>query len=98
MRSFLNDLYFGKFIPCERKYTQVADDPKMQKIGAIKGYFKNLLSPEDYKKIEEIECLQIQSYALEDVSLFEYGFCAGILMMMDVFNFKEGQRSEQESC
>jgi hypothetical protein len=34
---------------------------------------------------------------IEDINLFEYGFCMGVLMMIDVFGFKENRFTELEN-
>lgn len=54
-----------------------------------------LLSREEYKKFEEMEDLQAEAGTSEDVSLFEYGFCMGVLMIIDVFGFKESRLTER---
>ena len=97
-KSFMYDLYFGNLVPWERGRAQdPAYNPISQKISDIKLHFKALLSPEEYKKFEEMEHLQTQSGEIEDVDLFEYGLCMGALLMIDVFNFREKRLTERES-
>lgn len=97
-KSFMFDLYFGNLTPWERGRSQnPAYTPTTQKISHIKEYFKKLLSPEDYLKFEEIDDLKAQTGAIEDVDLFEYGFCMGILMMIDVFDFRDDRLTERTS-
>ena len=52
-------------------------------------YYKNRLSPEEYKKFEEMQSLQAQADLIKEEELFEYAFCAGALLMIDVFGNKE---------
>lgn len=97
-KSFMYDLYFGNLVPWERGRSQdPAYTPINRKISDIKVHFKGLLSPEEYQKFEEMEELKAQSGAIEDVDLFAYGLSMGILLMIDVFNFKDKRLTEQES-
>lgn len=57
---------------------------------------KSLLSPEEYRKLEEMEDLKAQSDAIENVDLFEYGFGMDALMI-DIFGLKEKRLCERES-
>lgn len=97
-KSFMYDLYFGNLVPWERGRSQdPAYTPITQKINDIKVHFQKLLSPEEYKKFEEMEDLKAQSHTIEDVDLFEYAFSMAVLMMIDVFGFKEKRLTERES-
>lgn len=97
-KSFMYDLYFGNLIPWERERAQdPAYTPLTRRTSDIKVHFQKSLSPEDYKKFEEMENLQSQSGTIEEVDLFEYAFCMGVLMMIDVFGFKEKRLTERES-
>ena len=97
-KSFMYDLYFGNLVPWERGRSQdPAYTPITQKISDIKVHFQKLLSSEEYKKFEEMEDLKAQSHTIEDVDLFEYAFSMAVLMMIDVFNFKEKRLTERES-
>ena len=90
MESILRELYFGNFRPCERERIR---DPEYvaltKKIESIVVYFGDLLSPEGYAKFTEMRELQAQVDLLEEVQLFEYAFCAGALLMIDVFGYKK---------
>lgn len=97
-KSIMYDLYFGNLVPWERGRSQdPAYTPLTRKTGEIKEYFQKLLSPEDFEKFEEMGNLQSQSSTIEDVDLFEYAFCMGTLMMIDVFGFKEKRLTEREN-
>lgn len=97
-KSFMYDLYFGNLVPWERGRAQdPAYTPLTRKISDIKVHFQKLLSPEEHEKFEEMGNLQAQTGTIEDVDLFEYAFCMGALMMIDVFGFKEKRLTEHES-
>ena len=89
MESILRELYFGNVRPCERERVR---DPEyvtlIKRIDSIIMYFGDLLSPEGYAKFTEMRELQAQVDLLEEVELFEYAFCAGALLMIDVFGHK----------
>ena len=89
MESILRELYFGNFRPGERERIR---DPEyvalIKKIDSIVVYFGDVLSPEGYAKFTEMRELQAQTNLFEEVQLFEYAFCAGALLMIDVFSHK----------
>lgn len=88
--SILHDLYFGEIRPWEREQTYTREQRELTgKITEIGKYFKNLLSPEDYKKFEEIRNLRAQADMLESIELFKYAFRTGALMMIDIFHYGE---------
>lgn len=94
-KSFMHDFYFGHFIPWERGRSQDPDyTPINRKISDIKVYFRDKLSPEDNEKIEEMGNLRAQSSTIEDVDAFSYGMCMGMLLMMEVFDFKEKRMTD----
>lgn len=94
-KSLMYDLYFGNLNPWERGRAQDPDyTPLTRKIGDIKVHFQKLLSAEEYEKFEEMGNLQSQAGTIEEVDLFEYGFCMGALIMIDVLGFKERRLSE----
>ena len=86
MESILQELYFGNVTPCERNRVR---DPEYvaltKKIDNIVVHFKELLSPEEYAKLMEILELRAEASIFEEAELFEYAFCLGTLLMIDVF-------------
>ena len=87
--SMIHDLYFGNFSPWERERIRTQEYSTItKKIAAIVEHFKNLLSPEEYAKFAEMQNLQAEIDLIEDVELFEYAFCAGSRLMIDVFKYK----------
>lgn len=95
-RSMMHNMYFGSLTPMERRRSQ---DPEYtaisRKISNIKAHFENFLSPEEYKELEELENLRADTRLIEEAELFEYAFSMAVLMMIDVFSFKEKQLEQE---
>ena len=88
--STLHDLYFGRISPWERERVHTREYRELtQKMVGIAAHFKNLLSAEEYARFEEMQNLRAQTDIINDVTLFEYAFRLGALMMIDVFGFRE---------
>ena len=87
--SMLQELYYGRFAPWERN---PARSPEyialMDKIDEIAAYYQKLLSPEEYKKLEKMQNLQLHANALQEADLFACAFCAGAQLMIDVFGYQ----------
>ena len=94
-KSIMYDLYYGNLVPSERG---CPPDPNYslinRKIIALKEHFASILSPEEYKRFDEVEDLHSQSDTIEAEHLFEYAFCMGALMMINIFDFKERRITE----
>lgn len=87
--SMLDDLYYGRISPWERPRICTHEFEKISnQIIAIEQHFRDLLSPEEYKKIEELQGLRGRAEAIESANLFGYAFSTGALMMIDVFNYE----------
>ncbi len=88
--SMIHELYFGRISPWERERIHTREYSELnKKIDDIVSHFKNLLSPEEYARFEEMQNLRAQTDIIDDVTLFEYSFRLGALMMIDIFGFKE---------
>ncbi len=88
--SMIHDLYFGRISPWERERIHTQEYSELtKKFDDIVAHFKNLLSSEEYARFEEMENLRAQTDIIDDVTLFEYSFRLGALMMIDIFGFKE---------
>ncbi len=88
--SMIHELYFGRISPWERERIHTREYSELnKKIDDIVAHFKNLLSPEEYARFEEMQNLRAQTDIIDDVTLFEYSFRLGALMMIDIFGFKE---------
>lgn len=87
--SLLNNLYYGRISPWERPRLRTRDFKGISNQNvAIEQHFQDLLSPEEFKKFEELQGLRGQAEAIESANLFEYAFSTGALMMIDVFNYE----------
>ena len=87
--SVLHELYFGNISPCERERIHTrAYRVLTEKIETMEKDFKNLLSPEAYEKFQNIQTAQAQAGTMEELDLFEYAFCTGALLMMDILGYK----------
>lgn len=71
--------------------------PIQRKISDIKGHFKNTMSAEEYKTFEQLENLYTESATIEDVDLFGYRLSMGILLMIEVFGFRDSKFTEQDN-
>ena len=88
--SMIHDLYFGRFSPWERERIRTQEySTTTKKIADIVEHFKNLLSPKEYAKFTEMQNFQAEIELMEDVELFEYAFCAGARLMIDVLTYNE---------
>ena len=98
-KSIMYDLFYGNLVPCARGRVQ---DPAYtlisRKIDELKTHIKQILPPEEYQKFEEMENLFYESGTFEDIDLFEYGFCMGALIMIDVINFKNCRLTERNGA
>jgi len=92
MNSFVKSLYYGEISPWERGRSK---DPRhaliTHKIIDIQKYLRSDLTPEQWAKFEELENLYAQSWGIENFEVFSYGLNMGVLLMIDVIDFKEKQ-------
>lgn len=88
MGSMLQELYFGNVNPCERERVRDRESIALaKKIDEIDVHFKNLLSREEYDKLQEMLNLQAEADLFEEAALFGYAFSTGALLMLDVFGY-----------
>lgn len=86
--SIVRELYYGNISPWERKRVYTPEHTALtDKIDDIVEHFKNLLSPEEYKKFAEVQELAAQVDADDVVDIFEHAFCLGVLLMIDIFGY-----------
>lgn len=80
----LEEMYNGKFYPCE---TVVADSPEYKRaIKACADLMDTLserLNKEDYKLVEELRTQEAIAQCEENESHFKYGFSAGLLVQQE---------------
>ena len=86
MESILQELYFGSINPCERERVHAPEYTALaKKIDEIDVHFKNMLSSEEYDKLQEMLNLRAEADLSEEAALFGYAFSIGALLMIDVF-------------
>ena len=88
--SMVRELYYGNISPWERKRAYPPERIALtDKIDDIVQHFKNLLSPEEYKKFAEMQEMESQVDVEHAVDLFEHAFCMGVRLMIDIFGYTE---------
>lgn len=87
--STLDDLYYGRIDPGENLCVHTREFREISKqIVAIEEHFRNLLSPGEFEKFEELQRLRGQAEIIENANLFGYAFSTGALMMIDIFDYE----------
>ncbi|GIP59246.1 hypothetical protein QNH46_13890 [Paenibacillus woosongensis] len=90
MKSFLEDLYYGKLYPGEQI---VSNDPKYRalnrEISEMMQMWRQKLSEEDFRQLEAMLDLQGESNSIHNMETFVQGFKLGASMMIEVWNGKE---------
>ncbi|GAA0135410.1 hypothetical protein YSY43_22500 [Paenibacillus sp. YSY-4.3] len=90
MKSFLEELYYGKLYPSEQI---VSDDPQYRalnrQISEMMQMWKKKLSEEDFRQLEAMLDLQGESHSLHNMATFVQGFKLGASMMIEVWDGKE---------
>ncbi|MNJ46524.1 hypothetical protein D3C77_416560 [compost metagenome] len=90
MKSFLEELYYGKLYPSEQI---VSDDPKYRalsrQISEMMQMWRQRLSEEDFRQLEAMLDLQGESNSIHNMETFVQGFKLGASMMVEVLNGKE---------
>jgi len=95
MKTFAQDLYYGRFAPCERGRVQDPEYTHMRrKIRGIQAHFRNILQSEDWNVFDGLEDLYLQSSSIENIDAFTYGFNMGILLMIGVMEFKDERKED----
>lgn len=88
--SIMRELYFGNLVPWERgRPTDPSYTPIARKASEIREHFNDTLSPEGKELFEKLQDLESQYGTIDEIHLFEYAFCMGVLTMIDVLDFKE---------
>ena len=96
MKKILHELYYGRIKPWERGRTHDPEsDLVNQNISDIKTQLKNTLPREEWKQIEDLEDLYTKSSTIEEIDAFSYGFNLGILLMINVLDFKDERFTDQ---
>lgn len=81
-REFINDLYYGRLRPFERKVWKCPERTAVnQKIEEERRYFISKMSLDDCERFQALENLYGQSSGYENVDAFAYGLQFGALFM-----------------
>jgi len=86
MRSFLEGLYQGKILPCERKRSQNPERDKIIKIIEDENkYFMAKMSLDDCKRFQEMEGLYSSISMIEQSDSFAYAFKLAVMLMYEIY-------------
>ncbi|WP_043891000.1 DUF6809 family protein [Paenibacillus sp. Aloe-11] len=89
--SILENFYYGKCNPSERINSKDTEfELVSQRIADAEEVLKTKLLEQDYKLIEELSDLQDVLISLLSASAYIEGYKMGALMMIEVFDGKEG--------
>lgn len=81
-QNFINDLYYARYRPYERKVQQSAEMIAVnQRIEKERAYFLEKLSPEDCRRFQELEDLFARSSGYHSVDAFGFGLRYGAYFM-----------------
>ena len=95
MKSFADNLYYGRLVPCERGRSEEPEYSLVnRKINDIKEHLESSLPPEEWKRFEELERLYTELSTIEEREAFSYGLSMGILFMIEVLDFRDSRFTE----
>ena len=95
LKDILHKLYFGQVSRWECRANRSVEENNIEnKIKSEKKYFKETLSDEDYKRLNELESFQSDIRGFEDMRTFNYAFRMGAMLMCAVFF---GEEAENDS-
>lgn len=81
-RTFVNDLYYGRISPWERKRTRRLQGAELcARIEQEKAYFARILSKEDCGRLEQLEDLYTMQHEAERLESFYQGLKIGARFM-----------------
>ena len=96
MKNILHELYFGRVSRWERRVNRTAEELAVEnKIQTEKKHFSQIVSAEDYKRLNELEKLYGQFRDFEDMRTFNYAFRLGVLIMCAVFMGDDEQYDDE---
>ena len=92
----LNELYFGKIVPWERRNRKVAEQREIvSKIEAEERYFASKMSDEDCQRFQALSNLYSELATSSEAEIFSYGFSMGLLLMIDVMGEANAMKAER---
>lgn len=87
--SIMEALFDGRVIPWERRSILTKEyKENLDKFEREKRYFTDKMSLDDCKRFEEMEALFMQIAHGEDVQIYNHGFTLGMMIMMEVLEYK----------
>ena len=86
MKNIIHDLYFGRISEWENRIIRSDEEMAIHdKIIAEKQYFSGVLSAEDYKRLESLETLCMESHNFDELRAYVNAFKLGVMIMCAVF-------------
>ena len=83
--SILKALFYGKLKPYERRAALSPERVEIEsKIRTGKGFFKEILSSNDFQRLEAMEDLYTQASEDDEYLAFSHGFSMGALLMLEI--------------
>ena len=90
MKSVINELYNGEIFPVE---TETFKDEKyrrtVNKVGHEIEELEELLTKEQYKKLEHMMDMNAEIFNMENRAIFAEGLRLGILLMVEIHRMDE---------
>jgi len=96
MDSILKELFNGEIFPAE--HTAPVDQKNRKtvcQIFDIMDLLHKQLSPEQYKKLEDLMDLNADNSYTENYQMFSYGFNLGALLIIEIFTGKNDMLGRQ---
>ena len=83
--SVLRDLYYGKFIPWERRNLKKNEEQEIvRQIAEEEQYFADKMSPVDYARFQNLSELYSKLLEMEESEIFSYAFTMGSFLIADM--------------
>ena len=93
MKSVISELYNGEIFPVE---TETLKDEKyrrtVNKVGHEIEEFEELLTKEQYAKLEHMMDMNAEIFNMENRAVFAEGLRLGILLMVEIYHMDEHRR------
>jgi len=96
MKNILHELYFGRVSRWERRVNRTNEELAVEnKIQNEKKHFSQILSDEEYKRLNELEKLYGQFRDFDDMRTFHYAFRLGVMIMFAVFSGEDEEHDDE---
>jgi hypothetical protein len=91
-KTLLQQLYDGEVYPAEDiKLIRPEDKELSQKNSKEMEYFEDLLSPEDYRRLEKLDDKRQDENSAYEYANFVYGFRLGMGMAIEALTSEDGK-------